>query len=206
MKQKEMEKLQDHFERFFQQECMVLHMLVDPTQYHIDVLLYRPTPKYPFWKLATMGASDFKMPVKNAPISDRNEYIMFVDADEDLDDREVLNWYHQQLIEIALYASANNTYISYGHSFEWEADGEEMTAAYIELPQIIENTDILRCKLGMMKTAACLQVVLLNRAELSLWQWALKPSAIFCTRRTTPLVTLSVSGQEQTSFEKNGQP
>lgn len=166
MKQKEMEKLQNHFERYFQQEGMVLHMLVDPTAYHIDVLLYRPTPQYPFWKLATMGASDFRMPVKKPSISDRNEYIMFVDGDENLDDREILNWYHQQLLEIALYAPVNDTYISYGHSFEWETD-EEMVAAYIELPQIIESTDILRCKLGLMKTAACLQVVLLNREELS---------------------------------------
>ena len=36
----------------------------------------------------------------------------------------------------------------------------------IEFPQIIENVEILRCKLGLLKTVACLQVVLLNRSDL----------------------------------------
>ena len=41
-----------------------------------------------------------------------------------------------------------------------------MIAAFIEFPQIIGTTEILRCKLGLMKTVACLQVVLLNKKEL----------------------------------------
>ena len=41
-----------------------------------------------------------------------------------------------------------------------------MIAAFIEVPQIIGTTEILRCKLGLMKTVTCLQVVLLNKIEL----------------------------------------
>ena len=57
MNQREMDKLTQHFDTYFQQDdCMVLHPAV--MEPHIDALLYKPNNKYPFWKLATMGASD----------------------------------------------------------------------------------------------------------------------------------------------------
>ena len=62
MKRKEMDKLIKHFDQYFEQkDCTILHPVVDDG-YHIDVLLYEPNKKYPFWKLVTMGASDYKMP------------------------------------------------------------------------------------------------------------------------------------------------
>ena len=36
-----------------------------------------------------------------------------------------------------------------------------------EFPQILETTAALRCKTGLLKTVACLQVVLLNKQELN---------------------------------------
>ena len=42
-----------------------------------------------------------------------------------------------------------------------------MIAAFIEFPQILETTAALRCKTGLLKTVACLQVVLLNKQELN---------------------------------------
>ena len=41
-----------------------------------------------------------------------------------------------------------------------------LVAAFIEFPQIIETVEILRCKIGLLKTVACLQVVLLNKNDL----------------------------------------
>ena len=117
---KEMDKVQKHFEKYFEQgEAMVIHPLVDDG-FHIDILVYKPTKKYPFWKLATMGASDYRMPSIPNTISRRNEYIMFVDADEDLDNKETANWYYSKLHMIASYAHEAGTHITYGHSFEWQ--------------------------------------------------------------------------------------
>ena len=49
---------------------------------------------------------------------------------------------------------------------EWPPeDGEEMICAYLEMPQAIDDVRLLRCKLGLLKKTACLQVILLNRAE-----------------------------------------
>lgn len=168
MNMKEMEKFTAHCDRYFEQsDCTVLHPVVD-NGFHVDVLLYKPTEKYPFWKLVTMGASDYKMPKIPNTVGLFNEYIMFVDKDEDLTDRETVAWYHAKLSMIASYAKFCNTHITYGHSFEWENEDpeDEMIAAFVEFPQVIPDVGMLRCKTGLFKSVACLQVVLLNKADL----------------------------------------
>lgn len=169
MNTNEMKKLEKHFDKYFEQsDCIVVHPIVD-NGLHIDVLLYKPNGKYPFWKLVTMGASDYKMPKIPNSFGVFNEYIMFVDKDEDLNDREVVSWFHSKLVMIASYAKFYNTHITYGHSFEWENDDpeDEMIAAFIELPQVIPDVGMLRCKMGMLKTVVCLQTVLLNKNDLN---------------------------------------
>ena len=169
MKTNDMDKLIRHFDRYFEQtDCMILHPVVDGG-FHIDVLLYEPTEKYPFWKLATMGACDYKMPRISTTLGLYNEYVMFVDKDEDLNDKEIADWYHSKLVMIASYAKICNTHITYGHSFEWENEDpeDEMVAAFIEMPQIVPNVGMLRCKLGLFKTVNCLQTVLLTKDELN---------------------------------------
>ena len=170
MKLKEMEALTKHFDKYFEQDdSMVLHPIVD-AGFHVDVLVYKPTEKYPFWKLATMGASDYKMPKITNTVGLNNEYVMFVDKDVDLSDKEVSGWYYNKLMLVATFASYNKTHITYAHSFEWKNEDpeDEMIAAFIEFPQIIEDVGILRCKTGLFKTATCLQVVLLNGGELEM--------------------------------------
>jgi len=167
MNTKEMDKLIEHFNHYFEQsDPMVLHSDDIKIKPHIDILKYEPTEKYPFWKLTTMGAGDFKMKGKSS-LGNRNEYIMFIDAGEDLEDKTTLDWYYRQLLEVALYPVSGNVLISYGHSVEWEPEeSEEMVGAFLEFPQIIEDAGILHCKLGLMKTVICLQVTLLTRAEI----------------------------------------
>ena len=166
MKQNEMDRLIAHFDRYFKQsDCTVLHA-IDGKLPHIDVLLYRPNEAYPFWKLVTMGASDYKMPAPKHALGNRNEYMMFVDASEDLTDPVTANWYYAQLQEVARYPMSAGCFFSYGHSVEWgEESGTDMVGAFIEMPQMIDDVGVLRCKLGLLKQVVCLQVILLTRAE-----------------------------------------
>ena len=169
MKTKEMDKIVKHFDKYFEQtDSMVLHPIID-NGFHVDVLLYKPNEKYPFWKLVTMGASDYKMPPVSNTISQYNEYIMFVHADVRLDDQEIVSWYFNKLVMIASFARFNKCHITYGHSFEWQNDDteDEMIAAFIEFPQIVETVEMLRCKTSLFKPVACLQVVLLNKDDLA---------------------------------------
>ena len=63
---------------------------------HIDGLLYEPDEKYPFWKLATAGASDIKMPPVKNTLANCNEYMMFIDPKEDMLDPDVRYWYYKR--------------------------------------------------------------------------------------------------------------
>lgn len=166
MTTKEMDKLIAHFDKFFEQsDCTVLH----PSEQnpHIDALLYKPTEKYPFWKMASMGASDYKMDAPKTALGDRNEYIMMIDPDENMEDPAIVKWYYAHLMTVALYPIQNKSFLTYGHSIEWPvSEGEEMAGAFLEFPQVIGDVGILRCKLGIFKTVICLQIVLLNRTEI----------------------------------------
>ena len=168
MTAQEMEKFMAHCEKYFGQPTdMVLHSGKDEKM-HIDILRYAPTEKYPFWKLVTMGASDYKMPRLKGSPGDRNEYMLFVHPDEDLTDHAALGWYFQILLGIANYPAATQTAITYGHSIEWGEieSGCDMEGVFFEFPQMIETTGILRCKLSFFKTVICLQAVTLTRADL----------------------------------------
>ncbi|MBQ6863203.1 MAG: suppressor of fused domain protein [Clostridia bacterium] len=168
MKTTEMNKLIRHFDTYFEQnDSTIIHPIVD-NGLHIDVLLYSPNEKYSFWKLVTMGASDYKMPPCRQTVGSYNEYIMFVDAAVDLTDKNVFMWYYEKLLTVSTFAYYNQTHITYAHSFEWQNEDptDEMIAAFIEFPQIMGTTAILKCKLGVLKTVACLQVVLLTKEEL----------------------------------------
>ena len=170
MTPKQMDKFTNHIDKFFEQKDLyVLHPLI-VNKMHIDVLVYEPTKKFPFWKLVTMGASDYKMPaIKGSSLGHHNEYMMFIDGVENLNDRETIAWYYEKLMLIATYPYETKSHVTYAHSMEWENDdpNDEMVGAFIEMPQIIEDVGILRCKMGLSKKITCLQVVLLNRQEIN---------------------------------------
>lgn len=163
---KEMTLIENHLEKYFHSKTyLVLHQ-TNESEYHIDCLLFKPTEEYPFWKLVTMGASDYEMP-KGHCVELRNEYIMFVDKKEDLNDKSILDYYYNQLVNIANYPIINKTLLTYGHDICWETE-DEMCGAYINFPTIISDPDILRLKLGFFKKIAFLEVVLLTKEDMKL--------------------------------------
>lgn len=166
MKASKIEKLTRHYDRYFcQSDCVVLHP--DDDKIHIDAMLYPPTQRYNFWKLATVGASEYALNGKNS-LGNRNEYMMFIDPAVDMNDREEAKKYYNLLDATARYAIENNVFISYGHSLEF-SDGSQdgLAGVFLELPQAIEDTGILRCKLSLFETAICLQVIPLDRQALN---------------------------------------
>ena len=156
-----------HCDKYFGQKN---EQVIHPTamnEFHIDILLYGPTDKFPYWKMVTMGASDYKMPSAKGAIARQNEYIMLIDKDVDMNDKDTALWYCQKLWMISRYSFANKTNITYGHSIEWknEDEADEMVAAFIEFPQMFDY-GILHYKSGLFTDIACLLVVLLNKDDL----------------------------------------
>ncbi len=166
MNVKQMDRFTNHCNHHFgQKDPLVLHQ--DGQRPHVDTLVYRPDGKYPYWKLVTMGASDYPMPKSPGSLGRRNEYVMFVNPEEELDDKEQLLWYANKLYMIACYTIMEKVALSYGHSMEWEPEeGSDMVGVFLEMPQLMESVDFLRCKLGFLKEAVILQVIPLTRPEL----------------------------------------
>lgn len=169
MNTKQMDRFICHCDKCFGKEVDCVIHPTDMNGLHIDVLLYSPTEKYPYWKMVTMGASDYKMPRCKNTIAGRNEYIMLVDKDVDMKDEDVAFWYCQKLSMIASYSYTNKIHVTYGHSFEWQSETEtdEMIAAFLEFPPIFD-CEILHYKPGLFTDIACLLVVLLNKNDLNL--------------------------------------
>lgn len=167
MKLREMDRFTAHLSRCFRQEdqdCIVLHPR-GPQKPHIDMLLYRPSEGYPFWKLSTMGASDYKLPLT---FCQRNEFVMFIHKDADLDNRDTLTWYCDVLLSVALYPAANHLALGFGHSIVWGSQsGTDMTCAYLEQPFPISDPRFSRCRLSFFRQTRCLQVVLLTQEEMN---------------------------------------
>lgn len=166
MNLRQMDKFIAHCDHYFGQKNTAIFHMVNENAVHIDVLLYEPNENYPFWKLVTMGASDYTMPKKQTTFGFNNEYVMFVHKSVDLKDENVLDWYLDKLSSIGSFAYDNQVHITYGNSFDVKIrDEEEMVCCFIELPQIIRNSGFLRCKVSFFKTIICLQAVLLNKDE-----------------------------------------
>ncbi|CCZ95026.1 unknown [Corallococcus sp. CAG:1435] len=92
MKISEMNKITRHYDKYFQQtDALVIHPNFE-AKLHVDALLYQPTKTFPFWKLATMGASDYVMLGRHT-LGSRNEYMLFIDPSVDMTDKEVASKY-----------------------------------------------------------------------------------------------------------------
>ena len=115
-----------------QSDSLVVHPINQDLPLHVDILLYKPTEELPYWKMITMGASDYRMPLgKRYPFADqfgdRNEYIIFIDKSEDLSDYNTAVAYARHLLQVAHYPQLDNSFLTFGHSIEWETyDGDEI--------------------------------------------------------------------------------
>lgn len=78
------------------------------------------------------------MDVPKTTLGDRNEYIMMIDPDENMEDPAIANWYYANLMDLAVYPIQNKCFLTYGHSIEWPvSEDEEMVGAFLELLQVI---------------------------------------------------------------------
>ena len=86
MKSKRQQKLYDHYKTVFGEEpifSLKLKKNVLPTDMKpITTLVFKPTDEMPFWKLCTIGASDYLMPEREIgwgrKANRRNEYMMLI--------------------------------------------------------------------------------------------------------------------------------
>ena len=86
MESKRHQKLYEHYKTVFGEEpifSLKLKKNVLPTDMKpITTLVFKPTDEMPFWKLCTIGASDYLMPEREIgwgrKANRRNEYMMLI--------------------------------------------------------------------------------------------------------------------------------
>lgn len=170
MNTKEMDKFISHCDFYFEQQCdTILNGVLEEDNRHVDVLVYEPNEKYPFWKLVTMGFSDYKMPYIKNPLPRRNEYAIFFDKSITVSkmDKEWL-FYLNTLMVTGNAAYCNKEHVTFCHDIQFEMENSDMVATLIMFPEIIENVNVLRCKLGLFKSCAIFQVMPITKEELEL--------------------------------------
>ena len=175
MNQKKFDKLYQHYIKYFgaDEEPMIFHTIADePGALHIDVVSIAPTKERPFRVLGTIGASDHPMRPKPHSLTDRNEYVAFVPADWELNTPEH-RWIVNLLQMVAQYPHEANTMITYSHTLDLSAVMEELQSADFNMcgagllfPQVCEDTNVLRCKTGLMETVTILHMTPLTRSEM----------------------------------------
>lgn len=161
-------KIVNHYNKYFEQEAQDMLEFggdVDESM-PIDVIVYKPTQKYPFWKLATVGASDYKMPKHKSAIARRNEYVMFLDKYIDISpESKEYDWYYRFLMLTAYSAKDLGEYISYSHTIELTNSQENWPISLLLMPEAIQDSRILRCKLGLFDKCAIFQVMPITKEE-----------------------------------------
>ena len=194
---KEMEKIMAYLDKYLEQEdWLVLNMNNDGLEMYVEVLLYEPTEKYPFWKLITLGASDYKMPRKAKSRARRNEYMLFVDGSVDLMVPKTLQWYYLQLLKIASHAQFHETHLTAGDCVEWlEEEGSSVVGAHLSVPAIIQGGKGHVFCPRLFKKIVFLQALLATREELdSLRKGEVKR---LCTKEGTPRYLSKKSPKKQ---------
>ena len=86
---KKQQKLYDHYVETFKQKpvfCLRLKKNVLSNEMKpITTLVFEPSKDMPFWKICTIGASDYLMPERDIgwgrKANQRNEYMMLIDPE-----------------------------------------------------------------------------------------------------------------------------
>ena len=166
MKKKELNNLIGHFQYCFNQECSKIYTTDNDDELKVDFLLFEPNEDFPFYKVVSAGASDYQMPQSNGLLPNRNEYIIFLSKDFNIQSDE-FNWYLNLINYVATYAYYVKASITYSHAIDIkQLNNEKYPAVFINFPEIYNDSYILRCKLSMFKTCACLQLMPMTNQEL----------------------------------------
>lgn len=167
MNYNQIKKILNHYNKFFNSETYFSFSPISQNlKLKITILVYEPNEKFPFWKLCTIGASDYKMKKSKDIIGNFNEYVMFVDKNEKLDeDLELRNWYFEYLLICGNFPFTSKSNLSYRHDIYLPYSNDEMVGLCILLPEIIEDINFLTNKISTFKKVFFLQVMPITKIE-----------------------------------------
>lgn len=175
MKSKRQQKLYDHYKTVFGEEpifSLKLKKNVLPTDMKpITTLVFKPTDEMPFWKLCTIGASDYLMPERDIgwgrKANRRNEYMMLiapeVEVSEDSTEWLFLN---SLLWSTAEYAFNEKDNLTVSDTIDMGLDGKYCGTVLL-LPEVFKSPKIVKCYVSEHKYISIFQVMPITRELLT---------------------------------------
>lgn len=174
-KNKKQQKLYCHYIDTFKQEpffCLQLKKNVLSSKMKpITTIVFKPTTDMPFWKLCTIGASDFLMPKRDIgwgrKANQRNEYMMLIDREVEID-IEKTEWL---LLNSLLWATAEYAFnakenLTVSDTIDMKIKGKYCGTVLL-LPEIFKSPSIVKCFISKHKYISVFQVMPITRELLN---------------------------------------
>lgn len=175
MKSKKHQKLYDHYKEVFGQEpifSLQLKKNVLPNDMKpITTFVFKPTEEMPFWKLCTIGASDYLMPERDIgwgrKANRRNEYVMFISKEVEISE-STTEWLslNSLLWATAEYAFNEKDNLTVSDSIDMGLVGKYCGTVLL-LPEILKTPKIVKCYISEHKYISIFQVMPITKEQLS---------------------------------------
>jgi len=172
---KKHQKLYDHYVENFKQEpffCLRLKKnVISDEMKPITTLVFEPSKDMPFWKLCTIGASDYLMPERNIgwgrKANRRNEYMMLISPDVKVDE-SATEWLvlNSLLWSTAEYAFNEKDNITVSDTIDFELKGKYCWTVLL-LPEVFKSPNIVKCFISKHKYISIFQVMPITKEQLS---------------------------------------
>ena len=175
METKRHQKLYEHYENILGQKSSFSLKLkknvLSNDMKPIITYVFEPTSELPFWKLCTIGASDYLMPERNIgwgrKANRRNEYMMLISPDVKVDESAtewlVFNWL---LWSTAEYAFNEKDNITVSDTIDFELKGKYCGTVLL-LPEVFKSPNIVKCFISKHKYISIFQVMPITKEQLS---------------------------------------
>lgn len=137
----------------------------------VTTYVFEPTDELPFWKLCTIGASDYLMPERDIGFgrksNRRNEYMMLiapeVEVSEDSTEWLFLN---SLLWSTAEYAFNQKDNITVSDTIDMGLDGKYRGVVLL-LPEVFKTPKIVKCYITKNKYVSIFQVMPVTKEQLA---------------------------------------
>lgn len=175
MKSARQQKLYDHYVGVFGEEpifSLKLKKNVLPENMKpITTFVFRPTDEMPFWKLCTIGASDYLMPERDIgwgrKANRRNEYMMLIAPEVKVSEEETEWLFLNSLLwSTAEYAFAEQDTITVSDTIDMGLDGKYCGTVLL-LPEVFKSPSIVKCYVSEHKYISIFQVMPITKELLS---------------------------------------
>lgn len=175
MKSVRQQKLYDHYVGVFGEEpifSLKLKKNVLPENMKpITTFVFRPSDEMPFWKLCTIGASDYLMPERDIgwgrKANRRNEYMMLIAPEVKVSEEETEWLFLNSLLwSTAEYAFAEQDTITVSDTIDMGLDGKYCGTVLL-LPEVFKSPSIVKCYVSEHKYISIFQVMPITRELLS---------------------------------------